>query len=471
MSKKKWLLAIWGILIIFMFGAFISGCNSQPAATFGYIETGFGPNEHDMEKYALLFPHHYDSFMKNAEMDDYHSKYGGSIHDDHLEKYPYMRTLFAGMPFSLEYNEDRGHVYSMTDLVEIKRVTSLPGGRQQMGSCLTCKTVEAFDLQVEMGLDYYSTPLNELIPDIKHGFSCSVCHDPQSMKLRVAQQPFIDAMARIGEDVTKATQQELRTYVCAQCHVEYYFNPARQGEVTFPWDKGFTPGDMEQYYNEIAGPLYGFNQDWIHPMTGTPLLKAQHPEFEMYQGSIHQINGISCADCHMPYVKQGNQKISSHWMTSPLKHMEQSCTVCHRQNVEELRDYVYSKQDKTFEMLKKAGSYNEQAINTIAKAIELGASDEALKEARDLHRQAQWRWDYVAAENSMGFHNNPLALSTLSESIELAHQATMAAARAGNFHDIPELKPYGDYVYERLEQSGWSRDKGRSYAPSHMTWH
>ncbi|MBC9785450.1 ammonia-forming cytochrome c nitrite reductase subunit c552 [Heliobacterium chlorum] len=471
MAKKKWILAGWMILLVALMGMTVVGCGKQPSSTLGPINTGLAPDEVDIQKFAVLFPHQYDSFMKNAEMSTVGTKYGGNLEkDSHLEKYPYLKTLFAGYAFSLEYNEDRGHVYTMHDLATIKRVTSLPNGKKQVGSCMTCKSAEVPGMIQKMGLDYYSTPVEEHLKNMNHGMSCSNCHDPQTMKLRVVQPAFIDAMKRRGEDVTKATQQQLRTYVCAQCHVEYYFNPTRQGEVTFPWDKGFTPDQMEQYYNEIAATQNKFTQDWKHPLSGAPMLKAQHPEFETYQGSIHQINGVSCADCHMPYTKEGNQKISSHQWTSPLKQMQQSCTVCHREDVDTLRNYVISKQDLTFEMLNKAGSANEVAAKSIEKAVQAGATDADLTEARKLHRSAQWHWDIVAAENSMGFHNTPLTMNTLSKAIDLANQATMAAAKAGKFNDIPAPTPYSDYINERLSTQGWPKDKGVKMPPSDMSW-
>ncbi|MZP28272.1 ammonia-forming cytochrome c nitrite reductase subunit c552 [Heliobacterium undosum] len=472
MTRKKWVLAIWAVLLVAFAAVVVAGCGGKPASTTASaVNTGLAPDEMDLEKFAKLYPHHYDSFMKNAEMSSVGTKYGGNLEkDSHLEKYPYLKNLFGGYAFSLEYNEDRGHVYTMTDLATVKRVTSLPNGKKQVGSCLTCKSAEVPGMIAKMGETYYTTPVEEHLKNATHGMTCSNCHDPQTMKLRVVQPAFIDAMKRRGEDVTKATQQQLRDYVCAQCHVEYYFNPAKKGEVTFPWDKGFTPAAIETYYDEVAAKENNFKADWTQPATGAPLLKAQHPEFETFQGSIHQINGVSCADCHMPYVKQGGQKITSHWWTSPLKTMDQSCLVCHREPVDKLRDYVIQKQDLTFEMLNKAGASTEVAGKSINKAMQAGASDADLAEARKLLRSAQWYWDFVAAENSMGFHNTPLTMNTLAKSIDLAQKSTMAAAKAGNFHDIPEATPYSEFINERLNARGWPKDKGETKKPTNINW-
>ena len=51
-------------------------------------------------------------------------------------------------------------------------------------------------------------------------------------------------------------------------------------------------------------------------------------------------------------------------------------------------------------------------------------------EARRLHREAQLRWDFIAAENSMGFHNPEEVLRILANATNLARQAQIAAIEA-----------------------------------------
>jgi len=257
-----------------------------------------------------------------------------------------------------------------------------------------------------------------------HPISCSDCHDPQTMELRITRPALVEAMARIGRPVEKATRQEMRSLVCAQCHVEYFFNPNDANRVYFPWDKGFEPEDMYAYYEEI-----GFS-DWTHPQTGGGMLKAQHPEYEMFQGSAHQRAGLSCADCHMPYMTQGATKISSHWLTSPFRTFEQSCGQCHRESREEMGQRVLHTQDRIKEALDRAGIANQDAILAIEKAIAAGVDEEILNEARALHREAQFYWDLASAENSFGFHNPQKFFETIADSIDLARQAELLVTRA-----------------------------------------
>jgi nitrite reductase (cytochrome c-552) len=65
------------------------------------------------------------------------------------------------------------------------------------------------------------------------------------------------------------------------------------------------------------------------------------------------------------------------------------------------------------------------AIQTLSNTV--GADPKALEQARLLHRRAQMRWDFIAAENSAGFHNPEEALRILAEAIDYARQAELAA--------------------------------------------
>ncbi len=419
--KIAWLTAVMlGLLVVV-----VAGCSKQEATTTrnlvsqGAIKPDIKDGEPDAAVWGKYYPKEYDSYLKNQETSDEGTKYGGSIQSSHLKKYPDLLILFAGYGFSKEYNEDRGHVYTLTDVTKIKRVNE-----KTTGSCMTCKSSQVPTLIKEMGIAYYKTPFSEIKNKVQHPIGCANCHDAKTMNLKITQPPLLNALKRLGKDPDNLTRQELRTYVCQQCHVEYYFKPDTK-EVIFPWDKGFTPDEIEAYYDEL-----GF-KDWDHPQAGTALLKAQHPESETFINSTHQAAGLACADCHMPYTRVGNEKITSHWWTSPLKTMQQSCGTCHREDTDWLKKRVLYTQDKTAEMLANASEANIEAIQAIEAAAKTPKADaKLLEEARKLHRKSQWRWDFVAAENSMGFHNPQLALKTLGEAADLARQAQLKAVQA-----------------------------------------
>ncbi|MEZ4836435.1 MAG: ammonia-forming cytochrome c nitrite reductase subunit c552 [Caldilineaceae bacterium] len=373
-------------------------------------------DELDPSVWGANFPMHYDSFMRTQE--DYgQTPYGGSDPYSKIERYPAMARLWAGYAFSIDHNEERGHYYAQIDQAETERVKVV----SQPGACANCHAAETPQLIESMGWETFnSTPYNDLVGELHFGSSCADCHDPDTMALRITRPALRNALERQGKDVDALSRQEMRTYVCAQCHVEYYF----QGEnkvLTFPWDNGLAFEDIETYYNES-----GF-KDWTHKESGAPMIKVQHPEFELYSSGIHAASGVACADCHMPYVREGGMKMSDHWLRSPLEHVNQSCQTCHNQSEEELTNRVVSIQNKTAELLRLSEEALLDAIDAIVAAREGGADDTALAEALQLHRNAQMRWDFVSSENSTGFHSPQEAARILGVSIDLARQAQLKA--------------------------------------------
>ena len=419
-NKTKLLLAGLGFGVIVLAAVIVQPFAIHPPATIKLAKLPAG--EYDPAVWGREYPLEYGSYLKNLEMADSPTGFGGSLKVQKSIKEPEILMNFKGYPFSKDYSEDRGHPYSLDDLKSSKRVTPA-----SVGSCMTCKTPYIKDIYKEKGWEYASLPLSELFLAARHPISCANCHDPATMQLSVANPAFIEAMQRGGIDVRKASREQMRSYVCGQCHAEYYFEPQTK-RVVFPWDKGFTPEQMYGYYGEKPA---GFEQDWIHPDSQARMLKAQHPDFETFSGGVHAKSGVSCAACHMPFMSRNGQRYSSHWVTSPLKHVEASCAVCHRQNQQWLIDRVKTIQDHVFELQHTAGQTIARAHAAIGKAANADKADRAwLEQARELLRKAQWFWDIVAAENSMGFHNPDQVLNTLGRSIDMAHQSIQAANRA-----------------------------------------
>jgi nitrite reductase (cytochrome c-552) len=384
---------------------------TTPPATVAI--TPLPEKEYDPAVWGKHYPLEYKSFQHNSETAASPSGFGGSINYQKSTKEPEILVNFKGMPFSVDYSEDRGHVFALEDIKKTKRVSP-----QTSGSCITCKTPNLIDLWQEKGWEYAKTPITELFPKVTHSISCANCHDPKTMKLRVINPAFVDAMKKRGIDTAKASQKEMRSYVCGQCHVEYYFEPETK-KVTLPWGKGLNPEQMYAYYGEQPS---GFAQDWIHPDSQAKMLKAQHPDFETWSLGVHGQAGVTCADCHMPYQRHNGQKYSSHWVTSPLKNIEASCGTCHNQGKEWLLRSVKSTQDKVWQLQRIAGNSVAQAHQALA-GTPAGSTGRDTEQARELLRKAQWYWDFVAAENSMGFHNAPQMLNVLGQSIQLSNEA------------------------------------------------
>ena len=378
-------------------------------------------NELDPAVWGQNFPRQYSSFVKTQE-DVGTTPYGGSTVYSKLERYPAMIRIWAGYAFSKDHNEERGHYYAQIDQENTQRVKLV----SQPGACANCHAAETPQLIAEMGWETFnSTPYNDLVDDLHYGSSCADCHDPNTMELRITRPAFINAMEANGVDLSQATRQEMRSYVCAQCHVEYYF--AGESKVlTFPWTNGLTIDNIEQYYDDL-----GF-KDWTHAETGAQMIKIQHPEYELWSTGIHARSGVACADCHMPYVREGSVKVSDHWVRSPLFHISESCQTCHRWPEEELRTRVQIIQDTTAGLLRDTEEALVAAIDAIAAARTAGATDEQLADALAFHRAASLRWDFVSSENSTGFHSPQEAARVLAEAINFARQAELKAWQVTN---------------------------------------
>jgi nitrite reductase (cytochrome c-552) len=420
----------------------------------------------DPAEWGKNFPRQYDSYRRTVDIE--RTRHGGSEAFQKLDDDPRWRTIFSGYAFGIDYREERGHAYMLSDQRETERVKQKP----QPGACLHCHASvvnayrqvgiekgapgsatdpllsEAGRNQLMMGFEAVcAMPYGEATGKVTHPVSCGDCHDPASMQLRITRPGFLNgvrALAASGDPLphlpsverwrlsprTKpydpnvdASRQEMRSMVCAQCHVEYYF----KGEgklLTYPWHKGLKVEQIEAYYDEAGW------KDWAHKESGAAVLKAQHPEFELWSQGIHARSGVSCADCHMPYVREGAIKVSDHHVRSPLLNVARACQACHPYAEDEIRSRAEAIQNRTRNLLDRATSATVDAIRAIESAAKAGASEEALKQPRDLQRMAQWRLDFIAAENSMGFHAPQEAARILGESIDFARQAQVAAGGA-----------------------------------------
>ncbi len=276
-----------------------------------------------------------------------------------------------------------------------------------------------------MGMAAYDAmKFSELGTKIKDPIGCANCHEANTMRLVVTNPALDEALKAQGKDWTTFTRQEMRSVVCANCHVEYYF--AGEGKyLTLPWENGTTIDSIEKYYTDVKFT------DWVHADSGAQMIKIQHPDYELFSaGSTHYSAGVSCADCHMPYTRDGAAKFSSHDVESPLVDPDASCGTCHTDVT-----YVTQRANAIQAQVNSTMLNTEKAMTAAIQEIKLAAAQPGvdtalLEEARSLHRSAQMRWDFIAAENSMGFHNPEEALQILASATDLARQAQLKAIQA-----------------------------------------
>ena len=406
--KKIILLAVVVVVVAAATGIFFF--NRHNEVTMEGPQGEIAANQTNSAEWGKFYPAHWDSYQANM---------ANSAKASHFETKPYMQAIYAGTGFAAEYNEPRGHLYTIED------VTTVDPARHKVGaSCFTCKSTQIPEIMKKYGDQYFLMSFDEMKAQITEPIGCLDCHDPKTMKLRITRQPLIDALERQGRDLDQITNQEMRSLVCAQCHVTYYFQPETK-KVTFPWDEGLAATDILAYFDKE-----NFTE-WVHPVAGTSLVKARHADYETFMGSTHQTAGVACADCHMPYTMVGNKKISSHVWQSPLNNIEQSCTTCHRNGTDWLKSQVKTIQTQVKQSQDLAGEAVVQAINELKIAREDPNVDKAkLDEAMKLHRDAQWYLDYVMVTNGYGFHNPTATLNNLNTAIDKAHKSVEKAREA-----------------------------------------
>jgi nitrite reductase (cytochrome c-552) len=431
----------------------------------------------DSKPWGVNWPREWDAYQHTA--DATRTRYGGSDgspSQSRLEKDPWLVRMFAGYAFALDFRERRGHAYMLQDQEQTKRVTERP----QPGACLHCHAaviptyrrlgdgdvtkgfvalgkLSYWDAHAEVVKTGSENPVAdgtgqhfENVPGA-HPVGCVDCHDPQTMELRVTRPGFIAGIAKLAAgdapvphlasvehwrngDRTQAydpnadaSRQEMRSFVCGQCHVEYYCGP--KTTLFFPWEKGLRVEQIEATYDAFRFDDGHRFYDWQHAETGAEVLKAQHPEFETWSQGIHARAGVACADCHMPYRRDGAMKISDHWVRSPMLDVARSCQPCHPVAESELQARVAVIQDRTHALMQRSAVALVDMLDAIAAAKAAGASDAQLADALALQRKAQWRLDFVNAENSMGFHAPQETARVLGEAIDYARQAEIAANR------------------------------------------
>ena len=416
--------------IVFLLGMLASSIMERRAeAIFAYTPNiTYSEFEPRNSEWGEVFPREYNSYMKTADT-TFKSKYNGSSVIDMIEESPRMAVLWAGYAFSRDYKQGRGHAYAIADIRNILR-TGAPSKDQpspQPNTCWTCKSPDVPRLMSKVGVsEFYRGPWDTKGEEIINPIGCADCHDSKSMNLRISRPALIEAFQAMGKDITKATHQEMRSLVCAQCHVEYYFNKKKIEGVSyliFPWQNGLTLEDMEKYYDNIEF------SDWTHALSRAPMLKAQHPDYEVFQTGTHASRGVSCADCHMPFMSEGGLKFTNHHIQSPLNNVSGSCQVCHREETERLISDVYSRQDKIIENRNTLEILLVRCHVEAKAAWDKGATEEQMKQILSDIRKAQWRWDFAAAGHGNSFHSPVETGRVISGGIALASDARVKLAR------------------------------------------
>lgn len=458
-EKRKawvnWVLFITTIVVVFLLGLLASSITERRAeAVFAYQpKVKLDQNEPRNEKWGQNYPLEYESYMETQDT-SLRTLFNGNQMIDMLEVDPRLVVLWAGYGFAKDYNQGRGHFYAIKDLRNSLRTggPKTDNDGPMPATCWSCKSPDVPRLMNEIGVaEFYKGKWAAKGKEIVNSIGCADCHDAETMDLRITRPALIEGFESMGKDINEATHQEMRSLVCAQCHVEYYFDKKKPGAegvpyLTFPWKNGTSAEDMLEYYNEIDF------KDWTHKLSKAPMLKVQHPGFELYQTGIHAERGVSCADCHMPYQSQGGQKFTNHKMVSPLDNIASSCQVCHRESEATLTKNVYDRQLKVIEIRDQAEIQIVRAHVEAKTAWEAGANEAEMNDVLQKIRAAQWFWDFAAASHGGSFHSPLESARVVGKAIDNAQEARIILARILAKYGITEEVPYPDIATKAKAQ-------------------
>ena len=402
----------------------------------------------DPAVWGKMFPLHYELYKKSTDMT--RTKHGGSeamphkptaadprskVSQSKSEEDAGLRAIWQGYAFATDFREERGHAYMLED----QKYTQRQVVAKQPGACLNCHASlyvaykKSGDGDIVKGFEKMNAlPYAEAAKLVKHPVACIDCHDSATFALRVTRPAFMEGMRAFkasegvpNYDVNRdAKPNEMRAYVCGQCHVEYYFKGAEK-RLVYPWAKGLKVDQILAYYDEI-----GF-RDWTHKDTGAPALKAQHPEFETWNQGVHGRSGVTCTDCHMPMTTYKGQRLTDHWVRSPVLNLKDACVSCHKKHDDkiteaQLKTRVEDIQDRHWALRQQAMAAVVGLIDDLKAAKAAGRRAAELRTALYLQRRAQFYLDFAEAENSTGFHAPQEGARILGESIDAARQGQIA---------------------------------------------
>ena len=414
MEKKQWIKLIFACLVVLAAVICLSGFISGGKLMYHLQNRGIlGPLTRSDIKYlgveapeatskdgtvnaadwAAVYPEIVATMGDNAR---------NSYVTDYLEQDPYLVDIYEGYGFAKDYGSARGHEYTLEDVHKTQR----PHAK---ANCLTCKTPNFAKLVNDQGVGVYSMPFEEVEAMMEENVSCYTCHGNDAGnggQLTVTHSYVNEALGDNAAAIDPATLS------CGQCHIEYYFTPS-DSEAMMPYDsvEAMTPEAILAYYDAID--FY----DWVQESTGTKLLKAQHPEMETFLQGKHAAL-LNCADCHMP-IEQSDVGVvyHSHLLVSPLDSEEllSNCATCHGDT--DMVNMVHRLQERITARETEVGNKLAGMKKALAEAVQSGEwTEEELGIVRQLHREAQWFFDFCYVENAEGAHNSALAFHCLDTS-------------------------------------------------------
>src|SRR5688572_1265064 len=95
-----------------------------------------GENDTDAAKWGRNWPAQYDGYKRTALKTQ--TRFGGhagseALPEEKIDRDPWLKRMFLGYAFSIDYRDRRGHAYMLDDQENTERLK-----KPQSGSCLHC---------------------------------------------------------------------------------------------------------------------------------------------------------------------------------------------------------------------------------------------------------------------------------------------------------------------------------------------
>ena len=413
--KKLALFAGAAALIAIAFMLFMTNSIMQRKVEAVQIQTpkvSMKENESNNWKFKEAYPHEFHSWLKTKD--------NKPAKTDVLADNPAVMVIFGDSGMSKSREGTTGHYYGLIGLYEPLR-SGLKGASTP--TCVACHSSDVPRLIEQYGEDgFFAATKFNMLEETTNPIGCANCHDTKTMGLKVTLPHAIDGIKEMGKDPNNLSQGELRNFVCVQCHSEYYSKKVLVDDKNV--SKLVTPlkffeniEKLEEFYDKKA------QKDYTHNLSKTPMLRAQHSEAGMAMNGIHYQRGVSCADCHMPYIKEGGVKYTSHDSKSPVSRIDKTCQNCHRESEQTLMNDITNR--KSIYQANVA-SLEKTLADThllVKKALDAGAKVEELTSIHEHLRTSQWRWDYVASARGSFFHAPIESMRLVATGLDHAHKA------------------------------------------------
>ena len=364
---------------------------------------------------AENFPYQFYTFATEKERDGV--KYGHSTTQGKVEG-PWLKN-FGGQPILTEDGlyQISGYTWDKETNTWSLAQPGDPSTLNMAARCYACKSTAKFnELYDQYGNEAFGMQMDQEAMDFVGGdfWGCGSCHEDGNAPAEGATSQSIFFNTILGDDGETLSDEDK---ACGQCH-----------NGTFITGKCVDP----EYFENARPFRYGFDADSLIRAqiedgdlgveAGIPRGGGMHADMEVFQGSNHDINGLTCVSCHMPTLtaEDGTVFTDHDASQSPLENTAslELCLTCHKtqgiESTDEMIEMVRGKQAEAGELETELREKLDMLEEHIAEVEAAGTADEAtIKAMYDALTTADFYTEYCVgsyAEPGIKIAHNPTAI-------------------------------------------------------------